>query len=548
MRSIAERFAERFPDIKATEAQLAIAEEYETGRSNVAEAARAGAGKSSTNYMGITFAPELRLPSKWPEVLVLQFNKTIATEGVEKVRKFENAGLLPQGKVAVKTFHSACDGYLKAKWKGVQQEPDKDREQRHATALFGATAPEEIVALVADLAVKAKEMVPFAGKGAELVDVALAFNMLPDPVQEEEGWTLEKVADMALKAMLKGLEYDGTRSFTDMIWVPLRSRWIYPCATLVVIDEFQDLSPYQHAVVPLLTRKNGRLFLVGDPFQTIYEWRGANPQTMGDFAKKFNAKILKLIGTFRCPELVVKLAQQVVGDYESLPGAQQGSITRMNFDKIHELTQPGDFVLSRKTAPLAKVCMRLLKHSIPAKIEGSQLGKGLVSLVKKIKGKSMSDFLVRLDRWSKKETSRFEELAKTKKSAQAHIEFVNDQRDVLISLSEGLSGLKELVARVESLFIDTKTGEMPNQVICSTVHKAKGREAARVFLLTESFFWLPSSLGLEGEPAPIAAKPTTDEWLIGASEEQRLFYVAVTRTKKDLVWVDGVGGGPKPLG
>jgi superfamily I DNA/RNA helicase len=551
---ILREWEQRFPGKNPTRQQIDLALEFANGRRNVAEPARAGSGKTSSNYMGLTWAPELLIASRWPEIKVVQFNTANRIEGQEKVREMEKASLLPPGRVEVTTFHSMCDGFLRAKFRDRKfGDPDQEREYKHAAKALGFKPDaagkykddeHDLIKLVGDIAVKGKEMVPFAKAGHELVDMAMDFELIATAEQEDAGWTQAAVCDAALRTMLLGLEWDGTRSFTDMIWWPLRRGWIYPCATLVLIDEFQDLSPFMYAVARKIVRfdRGGRLFMVGDPYQCIYEWRGANVQAMGEFASEFKAAILKLTGTFRCPVSVVDLAKQVVGDYESIPGAKQGSVTQLAFDKLHEKAKPGDFVLSRKTAPLARVCMRLLKHGIPAKIEGSQLGKGLVSLIKKLKPKSMPDFLEKLNKYIEKEIGRFEELAKTKKSAQNHIDMVKDQRDVLVAMSEGISGLKELTARVESLFVDSKTGETPKQVICSTVHKAKGREANRVFLLEESFMWKPPTWGLPGQPAPVPAKAPGSTWEILATEEMRLWYVAVTRTKDELIILGGVPG------
>lgn len=55
----------------------------------------------------------------------------------------------------------------------------------------------------------------------------------------------------------------------------------------IQVDEFQDVSPEQYELVSLLSKNNGNLFIVGDPDQTIYSFRGADVNFFLDFDKKF---------------------------------------------------------------------------------------------------------------------------------------------------------------------------------------------------------------------------------------------------------------------
>ena len=55
----------------------------------------------------------------------------------------------------------------------------------------------------------------------------------------------------------------------------------------IQVDETQDSSTKQFHLVDLLSQVNKNLFVVGDPDQTIYEWRGAKPEILVDFDKRF---------------------------------------------------------------------------------------------------------------------------------------------------------------------------------------------------------------------------------------------------------------------
>ena len=68
---ILREWEQRFPGKNPTRQQIDLALEFANGRRNVAEPARAGSGKTSSNYMGLTWAPELLIASRWPEIKVV---------------------------------------------------------------------------------------------------------------------------------------------------------------------------------------------------------------------------------------------------------------------------------------------------------------------------------------------------------------------------------------------------------------------------------------------------------------------------------------------
>lgn len=57
----------------------------------------------------------------------------------------------------------------------------------------------------------------------------------------------------------------------------------------VMVDEFQDVSPRQYEIARMLAGGHGNLFIVGDPDQTIYSWRGADVRLFLDFDKVYPA-------------------------------------------------------------------------------------------------------------------------------------------------------------------------------------------------------------------------------------------------------------------
>ena len=83
--------------------------------------------------------------------------------------------------------------------------------------------------------------------------------------------------------------------------------------SFVLVDEAQDTSRLQHAILLQLCSAQGNLFLVGDEDQSIYSFRGAYPQALLEFDRTYpGAKILKMEQNFRCPPNVVKAANCLI--------------------------------------------------------------------------------------------------------------------------------------------------------------------------------------------------------------------------------------------
>ena len=91
---------------------------------------------------------------------------------------------------------------------------------------------------------------------------------------------------------------------------------------------------------------------------------------------------------------------------------------------------------------------------------------------------------------------------------------VCDKRDCIFALAEGVFSVRELVARIDRLFTDAIEGRV---VLLTSTHKAKGLEWDRVFLLSDTY------------RADKSADP----------QEANLLYVAITRSKRELVLVKG---------
>lgn len=482
---------------KWSEQQEAIFDWFKSGKGNLVVVARAGVGKTTTAIEAVGRAPESR-------ILLAAFNKKIAEELKTRLTKGE-----------AKTLHSVGFSIVMRNWRGVRLDDKRGNvlAQRAADSMAtdNSKAPVEVISLVQKLASKGKGMAPFANV-SELAELAFQFSLVPSEGAEENGWTVQVIAAAARKAMTAALNFDGTLDFDDMVYVPVANRWVRGTYEMVVIDEAQDMNAAQLMLATKVCLPNGRIAVIGDDRQAIYAFRGADSGSLARMEQELKATKLGLTTTYRCPKAVVAIASKLVPDFQAADTAPEGSVEEIDYEKLAETAKPGSFVLSRKNAPLARTCLKLLRNGTRARIEGRDIGYTLVRIVRGIKARSIPEFLVKLDKWAVKQAARA-----NGKNAEAKVEQIEDQRATLSYLAEGMAGMAELTTRIEELFADTNGS---NQfVVCSSVHRAKGLEADTVYILRDTLY--PG--GRQNE------------------EEQNIEYVAVTRAKNKLVWVDGLG-------
>jgi superfamily I DNA/RNA helicase len=150
-----------------------------------------------------------------------------------------------------------------------------------------------------------------------------------------------------------------------------------------------------------------------------------------------------------------------------------------------------------------------------AVIQGKDIGQGLVNQINKFNAKSLTDLSEKLNAWYEKEVAK--ENAK-KFPSDVRLQSLADRKDCLDFFIEEATSVDQLIAKVYSIFTDTDQ----SGILLSSIHKAKGLEAERVFLVD------PPTVPF---PHPMAKSPEA------RTQEYNLRYVAVTRAKSHLVYV-----------
>lgn len=87
-----------------------------------------------------------------------------------------------------------------------------------------------------------------------------------------------------------------------------QERWPY-----LLIDEYQDTNKVQYLIAKYMVKKSRNLFVVGDPDQSIYSWRGANIQNILNFERDFpGASIIRLEQNYRSTQNILDAANALI--------------------------------------------------------------------------------------------------------------------------------------------------------------------------------------------------------------------------------------------
>lgn len=317
--------------------------------------------------------------------------------------------------------------------------------------------------------------------------------------------------------------WKGRCDFDDQIYIPVCWDVTFDQFDNVLVDEAQDLSHLQHRIVEKCCRGASRVIAAGDSHQAIYGWRAAASDSMDILAERFAMTELSLSMSFRCGRRIIQEAQEIVPSIYPRPDAHEGSVQNWSAFSAGDF-EHGDVILCRNNGPLVQQIYRLIRSGIPCYMIGRDIGRGLKALIKKLEKWGAYDIpslLYQLEVWKKQETQRLE--AKKKYS---QMQAVEDKADSLGSIIEGCNAttVADVAQEIDALF-----SKDSGKVALSTVHRAKGMEWKRVFILD------PNLMPSRWAQRAYTEDPIRGEWMM--QEEHNIRYVAITRAINDLIYV-----------
>ena len=125
-------------------------------------------------------------------------------------------------------------------------------------------------------------------------DIQMAIDLYERVMREQNAIDLD---DMVVKAV-------------DVLKNPAIRHQIHKRFHHILIDEYQDINAVQERLVQQMLGPQASRYLVGDPDQTIYEWRGAKPEYMMTHSKEAN--LIQLTKNFRSSTPIVTLANHII--------------------------------------------------------------------------------------------------------------------------------------------------------------------------------------------------------------------------------------------
>lgn len=294
---------------------------------------------------------------------------------------------------------------------------------------------------------------------------------------------------------------------------------------VALIDEAQDITALQWAVIEKAFSKAKKIYIAGDENQSIFTYSGARPDFLINFAKQYPVE--HLASSYRIPRKVYELSKGIVdfiSDKTDKPfdfheGNAEGQIVQIShIERMkHFITEPKEndrcaqwYFLARNKCFLPRITQLLEELTIPYwTCDGFFMGGQIIQRLSDYEGFRLQGY--------KSEEKKLQFMKKFMienfdKPFTETCLFTEDRKWVYASYVEkyGMEKLKEMC-------------KWTPQILVSTIHFVKGGEADNVCLLLDN------------------TRRTVGTVFKNIDEELRVLYVGVTRTKQNLFLVDSLG-------
>ena len=273
----------------------------------------AGAGSGKTKTLTHRIARLIAEEGVWPsQILAVTFTNKAAKEMRERLGKLldqpNNRNFMPW----MGTFHGICVRLLKMDGHAISVERNfviYDEDDRRSL----------IKQAMKQLSISDKELKPAAASGA----ISNAKNEMrtPDEYEAAAKYPYEKNIAKLYKRYETMRKTAGALDFDDLLLdgvrllrdVPeMRTKW-RDHFKHILIDEYQDTNAAQYQLIKLLVNDDKNICVVGDVWQSIYSWRGADFTNILNFERDFpGATVVKLEQNYRSTGNILEAAGNVI--------------------------------------------------------------------------------------------------------------------------------------------------------------------------------------------------------------------------------------------
>lgn len=363
------------------------------------------------------------------------------------------------------------------------------------------------------------DMMPECPRCGEIDKVEDEDEDLTDMIEIGKVWA-GKLLNLSIQKSTEVIDFD------DQIFMPLYSGMELEQYDWVLVDEAQDTNPARLAQARAMLKPGGRLLAVGDPQQAIFGFAGADSSSLPNIIKNFSCAELDLTVCYRCPQAVVRHAQQWSEHIEAAETAPEGFVGEMDYRAFvadfHNQDQEDwgrSVILCRNNKPVVALAFELIRQRIPCHVEGRDIGGQIKELANKWKVTDLESLRSRVQGWRNKQVEKWMRLRKESRADQ-----ISDRAETLLAFIDGVQAenpratVYDLNRSIDALFADnSKAG-----VTLSSIHKSKGREWHTVYWLGRNAY----------QPSRFAKQ----EWQV--QQESNLMYVAATRAMVELIEVN----------
>ena len=303
----------------------------------------AGAGSGKTRVVTHRIAHLIKLGTPASEILAVTFTNKAAGEMKHRVQELTSA------KVMCLTFHSLGARILREKITSLGYSKD-----------FTIYDEEDTNKLVKECLLQL-QIKPEKGTIRSYKAAISSFkNDLIEPHQIDLDTLEDKKIYNVYQMYLEKLKRCNAVDFDDLLFLTvkllkedqavrdeLQSRWQF-----LLVDEYQDTNTSQYELTKLLSQKHQNLFVVGDPDQSIYSWRGAQFQNILNFDKDYpNAKIINLEQNYRSTNTILKASNAVIQNnekrYEKNLWSELGDGEKIKLISLEDEKMEAKYVVSK---------------------------------------------------------------------------------------------------------------------------------------------------------------------------------------------------------
>ena len=284
----------------------------------------AGPGSGKTRVLTNRIAYLIQQGTPPFRIMAVTFTNKAAREMRERVEKLLGGAL---GGLTIGTFHAICARFLRRE-AGAQQHPERSEAQsKDAVAPLRFTHDFVIFDDADQLAVVKQAMEKFKLDDKQyrpqslLAAISKAKNELISPEEFRAETYFAEIAGRVYAEYQKLLRLNNALDFDDLLTetaylfrhnpdVLARYQQFYDH---VLVDEFQDTNTAQYTLLRQLTAIKRSLYVVGDPDQSVYRWRGADYRNVRRFQDDHPDTITILLEqNYRSTQLILDAAMAVI--------------------------------------------------------------------------------------------------------------------------------------------------------------------------------------------------------------------------------------------